>query len=346
MGFSQKVVEPLHPACFDIVMASGILAMALQLEAMPLLALGITYLNIVLFISLTTMNFVRVVCYRASVLSDLGDVTRGPGFFTIVAATAIIGDQLLVILHSATAALALWVASLVLWIGFNYGVLIEVTINRHKPQFQEGINGGWLISVVATQSVAELGTQLSNLFAEPSKIMLLALSMWLAGGMLYIWLIALIFYRFTFFPFKPEDFVPPFWINMGAMAVSALTGATVVAHAGNTIFAKDLLPFLKGLTLLFWATATWWIPMLATLAVWQHVINKLNRPYNLLYWSAVFPLGMYTAATYQVSKMMNLDFLMSIPRVFIYVALISWLLTLAAMIRSWFMNSPGWLRSR
>ena len=39
--------------------------------------------------------------------------------------------------------------------------------------------------------------------------------------MLYSWLIALIFYRFTFFPFGPSDFTRPFWINMGAMAILA-----------------------------------------------------------------------------------------------------------------------------
>jgi tellurite resistance protein TehA-like permease len=152
--------------------------------------------------------------------------------------------------------------------------------------------------------------------------------------MLYIWLISLIFYRFTFFPFRPENFLPPFWINMGAMAISALTGATLVAQARNATFLNELLPLLKGLTLLFWATASWWIPFLTILAVWQHVINRLNRPYNLLYWAAIFPLGMYTASTDRVSRMLNLPFLMPIPHIFLYVTLVAWLFTFSAMIHS------------
>jgi tellurite resistance protein TehA-like permease len=158
--------------------------------------------------------------------------------------------------------------------------------------------------------------------------------MWLAGGMLYIWLISFIFYRFAFVPFGPETFVPPFWINMGAMAVSALTGTALVNQAQNAIFLADLLPFLKGLTILLWASASWWIPLLALLACWQHLVKKLNRPYSQLYWSAVFPLGMYTVSTYEVARMTNLPFLMWIPRVFVYIALSAWLATFASMVRS------------
>ena len=44
--------------------------------------------------------------------------------------------------------------------------------------------------------------------------------------MLYIWLIALIFYRIMFLPLTPADLTPPYWINMGAMAISTLGGVS------------------------------------------------------------------------------------------------------------------------
>jgi tellurite resistance protein TehA-like permease len=228
--------------------------------------------------------------------------------------------------------LALWIASFALWAFFNYAIFVEITVNEHKPRFEEGINGGWLLSVVAAQSVAGLGAQLSDRLSEPRAALFLAFVLWLSGGMLYIWLIALIFYRFTFFSFKPQQFMPPFWINMGAMAVSAHTGTMLLVKANGAAFLADSLPFVKGLTILFWATATWWIPMLAALAVWQHVIKKFNRPYSPLYWSAVFPLGMYAVSTYQLSGTVGLPFLMWIPRVFVYIALIAWLATAASMV--------------
>ena len=56
--------------------------------------------------------------------------------------------------------------------------------------------------------------------------------------MLYIWMIALIFYRFTFLPLTPGDLTPPYWINMGAMAISTLAGAALVAKAGRIAAAR------------------------------------------------------------------------------------------------------------
>jgi tellurite resistance protein TehA-like permease len=81
------------------------------------------------------------------------------------------------------------------------------------------------------------------------------------------------------------------------------------------------------MTLLFWATASWWIPMLVILGFWRHVIKRFRFVYGPLYWGAVFPLGMYTACTWQLAKALHLDFLLPIPQYFIYAALAAWLLT-------------------
>ena len=63
--------------------------------------------------------------------------------------------------------------------------------------------------------------------------------MWLWGGMLYIWMMSLIFYRYTFFEFSAEDLPPPYWINMGAMGFDFLAYLPVVLfHAA--LFARTL----------------------------------------------------------------------------------------------------------
>ena len=108
--------------------------------------------------------------------------------------------------------------------------------------------------------------------------------MWLGGGMLYLWIIALIFYRYMFFPMQPSDLAPPYWINMGAVAISTLAGTMLVAAAPHSPVLEQLLPFVRGLTFLWWATATWWIPMLMILGVWRHVIRKVPLRYDPLFW--------------------------------------------------------------
>ena len=101
----------------------------------------------------------------------------------------------------------------------------------------------------------------------PDLPLFVALSFWLVGSMLYIWLIAFIFHRILFLPLPPGELTPPYWINMKAMAISTLAGVSLVSEASRMPLLTKLLPFLKGMTLLFWATGTWWIPILLALGL-------------------------------------------------------------------------------
>src|SRR5207244_13259540 len=83
----------------------------------------------------------------------------------------------------------------VLWATVTYTLFTVLTVKEQKPSLAEGINGGWLVSVVAAQSVSVLGSQLAPGFGVwTPQILLFCLAMWLGGGMLYIWIISLIFY--------------------------------------------------------------------------------------------------------------------------------------------------------
>src|SRR5262245_45197311 len=156
--------------------------------------------------------------------------------------------------------------------------------------------------------------------------------MWLGAGMLYIWIISLIFYRYTFFALSPSDLAPPYWINMGAVAISTLGGATLSAAAPLSRVIQDLLPFIKGLSLLFWATATWWIPFLVILGIWRHVYRRFPLRYEPLYWGAVFPLGMYTVCTFRLASVIETPFLLIIPRIFLWLALAAWTLAMTGLV--------------
>jgi len=319
-----------------MIMATGIVSVASHLLGMPVLAAVLLWFNIGAYAILWILNALRLAWFTGEFFSDMGDHRRGPGFFTFVAGSSVLGSQILIITGNLAAATALWVLALVLWVGLTYTIFTALTIREHKPNLDEGITGAWLLAVVATQSLAVLSALIASHWEQPLKLELnfFALSMWLWGGMLYIWMISLIFYRYTFFKLSPGDLAPPYWINMGAMAISTLAGSLLIQNAPDAPFLESLLPFLKGFTVFYWATGTWWIPMLIVLGVWRHVYKRFPLKYDPLYWGAVFPQGMYTACTFEMARAMNLGFLDVVPRYFIYIALLAWTLVFAGLIHS------------
>ncbi|HET8744494.1 MAG TPA: tellurite resistance/C4-dicarboxylate transporter family protein [Ramlibacter sp.] len=329
------------PPSFALVMATGIVAVAARQQGLHGLALFLYECNVVAWVTLSLASLWRLARRRGEVAQDLASLQRAPAFFTAVAGTGVLASGALVLDVSLVLACALGLLAALLWIVLTYAVFAAVITSEDKQPLERAIGGAWLLAVVACQSVAVTASLLSGQLPQAWRLPLnfLALGMWLFGGMLYTWIIALIFYRALFLRFAPADLAPPYWINMGAMAISTLAGAQLVADAAQAPFLQTLLPFLKGFTVLYWATGTWWLPLLVALTAWRYLVRRDALRADGLDWSMVFPLGMYSACTHHMDLHVTGGLLAPLDTVFFVLALLAWGGTAVARTSLWWRGS-------
>ena len=340
MNILKYTVINFFSGYFSVVMATGALSIALHLLGLESISMALLYVNVTAYVMLWGLTLLRLFYFFPRFVEDLTSHENGPGFFTLVAGTCVLGSQLMILTDNFVVASFLWGLGIVLWFIIMYVFFTAVTIRKDKPRLAEGINGAWLIAAVGTQSISILGTLLSTHVSQGKYILLfITLCMFLLGCMLYLNIITLIFYRLTFLELKLSELTPPYWINMGAVAITTLAGSTLLLHAGEWPLLVELTPFLKGFTLFFWITGTWWIPLLFILMIWRHLYHRYPLTYDPQFWGMAFPLAMYTTSTFQLSQALGVPFLVAIPKFMIFIAGAAWLSVFLGMLHNLYINA-------
>ena len=221
-------LDQMSPGYFALVMSTGIVSLACHLMGGAVPALVLFWMNAGFYLILWCLSLQRLIFYPRRVLDDFWSHSRGVGFFTVIAGTCILGSQCLILLKAQAWGLALLCLGAGLGLFFLYAVFFALITRPVKPTLPECISGEWMLTTVSLQSMAILTALMVSPFpAWQAELVLVSLSLFLAGVVLYIVIITLIFYRLVFFPLAPAAFEPSYWITAGADAITSLAGATL-----------------------------------------------------------------------------------------------------------------------
>ncbi|HWJ67190.1 MAG TPA: tellurite resistance/C4-dicarboxylate transporter family protein [Nocardioides sp.] len=329
---AARAVEGLTPGYFALVMATGIISVGLELEGFHRLSTVMLVVCAAAYAVLLVLTAWRFARFRAAVVDDFTDPRRGFGFFTFVAGTNVLGVRLALDgMHWATAAL-LAVAGLT-WLALGYVVPWTAVLGRQERPVVATANGTWFIWVVASQSVAVAAATIEPVHdAARRELAVLAIVSWSVGVFLYAAAGVIVALRLMLYEFGPDDLTPPYWVSMGALAITVLAGARIVEMADTPMVSvtRDLI---AGLAVVFWSFATWLIPVLVAAGWWRHVRRGVPLVYDATLWSVVFPLGMYAVAGIYLGRADRLPVVEMVGRVELWVALVAWGIVFVAMLR-------------
>jgi tellurite resistance protein TehA-like permease len=324
----------LYPGYFALVMATGIISNAALYMGLREISQALLTVNLLAFPLLVLATAVRAVRFRPELVADVTNPRLVFSFFTIVAAADVFGLQFALRGHVAPAA-ALWLFALAAWVVLSY-VSFSVLTFVNAESGADLVHGGWLIAIVGTESLVLLGALVAPHFGALAPLAFVTIyALWGIGIAFYGIFITLFSYRLFFLRVEPADVTPLFWVVMGAAAISANAGSTLILTDPAMPFLLAMRPFVEGTTLVLWAWATWWIPLLAILGVWKHGVRRAPLVYHPMYWSLVFPLGMYTLATWRLSLAADFLPLQWVPRVMIWISLAAWALTMLGALAAW-----------
>lgn len=338
LGRVDATAAGLSPGVFAFVMATGIVAIAAELQGIELLASVLYVLAAIGHVVLVVLLVWRILGHRRRFLDDVLAHSKGFAFLTSVAGTNVLAAGAIVVFDGWTAARILWWVAVVLWAVFTYTTLIAVVIRSDKPGLAGGINGTWFLLTVSVQSIAVVAGLL--LTRDDSDLLAFAgLCAFGLGFVLYLIVMTMVFLRWSFDPLDPTEADPPAWIAAGAVAITVLAGSNLLLAAeSGSVRLQHMAGFLEAIVILAWATSTFWFPLMIAIGVWRHVVRRVPLRYATAYWSLVFPLGMYAVATRRMLQALALDELDWVPDVVFPIAVVAWTLTAIGMVHSWFVR--------
>ncbi len=326
-------VAGLTPGYFALVMASGIISLGLKLGGHDVLSGALFAVAGLAYVILLGLNTWRFLACRSAMAADFRAPKRAFGFFTFVAGTNVLGARAGA---EGWYPLTAWllVVGFAAWLVLGYVIPWSAVLSREERPVVALANGTWFIWVVASQSVAVSAATLEIVYVDARQYLaILAVFSWSVGVFLYVASAIIVSLRIMLYALDPREFDPPYWVSMGAVAITVVAGARIV-EMESAPMVDATRGLIAGLSVVFWAFATWLVPVLVAAGVWRHWVRKVPLRYEPTLWSMIFPLGMYAVAGTYLGRADRLPIVEWIGSTWLWVAVAAWGVVGLAMLRS------------
>jgi tellurite resistance protein TehA-like permease len=281
----------VKPDTFAAVMATGIVSIAAMDHGYRVIS---DVLIVLAAVALPVLIVAAAIAWRRESwkLTDLDVSLR---LCTYIAAGAVVAARL------AEHRIVLWVlAGMALQGWLSLAPVVARRMWRDRAGLRDRARGGWELASVATSGLA--------IVMADMKIVFWAVILWALAICIYLVMTGLVVWRAVGDSSAPELAQPDIWILMGGAAVATLAGDHI---------DKAGLTSVWPVTVATWIVATAWIPPLVYVA--------LRRRVGIA-WPAVFPLGMYSSATYATAVETGWHWLTTVSLAFFWIAFVAWII--------------------
>lgn len=308
-----SIVQTFAPGWFAAVMGTGVISIAGAAfqavlpfaAAFQIFFLAAAVLFFVVALIPWTLRWLR---YLEDARRDLEHPISAAFFPTMPISLIVIGIALEKTGNRLLPEAALWSVLQFLWLtgaaGILFFALVILNTFLHKPEIEwQASTLGWLIPPVSALIVPVLGASLSLHFHGTAwgELNLLGSLIFLGiGGLLFVFVMAVVLTRYIFYALPPAHLAPTMWVGIAPTSILTIVALRMVKPVAQFFQAgpeaEQMLAFLaRPAGVILWGFAAFWLvlALMVTLEVWR----KSNIPFALSWWAFIFPLGAFTVAS-------------------------------------------------
>lgn len=327
-------------------MGTGILSILIhqspyQFPGQVYISIAIYLLNCALFVLFAIITIARYTLYPWVFKHMVSNPTQclfigtlPMGLATIVNATSLI----------AVPVFGQWAVDLVWtlwWIDVVLTVLSVILVpivmcEGHSLTLQ-GMTAAWLLPIVPAVVAAASGGQIATVLTPSQAAITIIISfvLWGMGFGLSLLIMAVYLHRILVHKLPTHEVIVSAFLPLGPMGQGAFgiiqLGKATHAMVLTSLTGEIVETCLTMVGLIIWGFGMWWLCHGVSSVLIRASTNRLK--FNMGFWGFIFPLGVYTTATIDLSVQLSSTFFAVLSAVFIICLVLLYLLVAALTLK-------------